>query len=132
MQSIAYGRTVSVTRLAKVHILIFQRIHRGIRKYFFLPRCRPASDPSVDLALAWAAMLWFDTTIFVLTLVQALRMRRRFPGALLELMFRDGEHLLSSGCATPSTHASITLIPSGTVYYGWVAPLLQGPYAHMQ
>ena len=44
----------------------------------------------VDLALAWAAMLWFDTTIFVLTLAQALRIRRHFPGGLLEIMFRDG------------------------------------------
>ncbi|KAI0807439.1 hypothetical protein C8Q74DRAFT_1227641 [Fomes fomentarius] len=48
------------------------------------------NEQGIHLALAWAAMLWFDTTIFVLTLVQALRMRRRFPGALLELMFRDG------------------------------------------
>ncbi|KAI0362263.1 hypothetical protein OH77DRAFT_38378 [Trametes cingulata] len=44
----------------------------------------------IHLALAWGAMLWFDTTIFVLTLVQALRMRRHFPGGLLEVMFRDG------------------------------------------
>ena len=44
-----------------------------------------------DLALAWGAMLWFDITIFVLTLVQALRMRRHFPGGLLEVIFRDGE-----------------------------------------
>ncbi|RDX56616.1 hypothetical protein OH76DRAFT_1336759, partial [Lentinus brumalis] len=42
------------------------------------------------LALAWSAMLWFDTTIFVLTLVQAFRVRRYFPGGLLEIMFRDG------------------------------------------
>lgn len=35
-------------------------------------------------------MLWFDTTIFILTLVQALRMRHLFPGRLLEIMFRDG------------------------------------------
>ncbi|KAH9857025.1 hypothetical protein C2E23DRAFT_881512 [Lenzites betulinus] len=42
------------------------------------------------LVIAWSAMLWFDTTIFTLTLVQALRMRRHFPGGLLEVMFRDG------------------------------------------
>ncbi|KAI0636830.1 hypothetical protein C8Q77DRAFT_1154726 [Trametes polyzona] len=47
-------------------------------------------DQAVHLAIAWGAMLWFDTTIFVLTLVQALRMRRHFPGGLLEVMFRDG------------------------------------------
>ena len=41
--------------------------------------------------LAWTAMLWFDTTIFTLTLVKALRMRRHFPGGLLEVVFRDGE-----------------------------------------
>ena len=46
---------------------------------------------STDLALAWVAMLWFDTTIFVLTFIQAIRMRRLFPGGLLEVIFRDGE-----------------------------------------
>ncbi|OSD08714.1 hypothetical protein PYCCODRAFT_1380531 [Trametes coccinea BRFM310] len=44
----------------------------------------------IHLALAWGAMLWFDTTIFVLTLLRALRMRRHLPGGLLEIMFRDG------------------------------------------
>ncbi|TFK83480.1 hypothetical protein K466DRAFT_498414 [Polyporus arcularius HHB13444] len=48
------------------------------------------TNEQIDLALAWSAMLWFDTTIFVLTLVQALRVRRYFPGGLLEIMFRDG------------------------------------------
>ncbi|KAI0748267.1 hypothetical protein C8Q80DRAFT_1270695 [Daedaleopsis nitida] len=44
----------------------------------------------IHLAAAWGAMLWFDTTIFVLTLVKALQMRHTFPGGLLEIMFRDG------------------------------------------
>ncbi|KAI0780787.1 hypothetical protein BD413DRAFT_608031 [Trametes elegans] len=48
------------------------------------------NDQGIHLTIAWGAMLWFDTTIFVLTLVQALRMRRHFPGGLLEIMFRDG------------------------------------------
>ncbi|RPD80219.1 hypothetical protein L226DRAFT_609155 [Lentinus tigrinus ALCF2SS1-7] len=48
------------------------------------------NEQGIHLALAWAAMLWFDTTIFVLTLVQAFRVRRYFPGGLLEIMFRDG------------------------------------------
>lgn len=51
-----------------------------------------------DLALAWSAMLWFDTTIFVLTLVQAFRVRRYFPGGLLEIMFRDGEQRSCPRC----------------------------------
>ncbi|CDO72854.1 hypothetical protein BN946_scf185002.g39 [Trametes cinnabarina] len=49
------------------------------------------TDPQgIHLALGWAAMLWFDTTIFALTLLRALRMRQHFPGGLLEIMFRDG------------------------------------------
>ena len=44
----------------------------------------------LDLAFAWLAMLWFDTTIFTLTLVQAVRMRRYFPGGILEMLLRDG------------------------------------------
>ncbi|EIW60023.1 uncharacterized protein TRAVEDRAFT_70524 [Trametes versicolor FP-101664 SS1] len=48
------------------------------------------NNQAIHLALAWGAMLWFDTTIFILTLVQALRMRHMFPGRLLEIMFRDG------------------------------------------
>ncbi|KAJ8462345.1 hypothetical protein ONZ51_g10957 [Trametes cubensis] len=43
-----------------------------------------------DLSLAWGAMLWFDTTIFLLTLIRALRMRSHLPGGLLHIMFRDG------------------------------------------
>ena len=48
---------------------------------------------TADLALAWSAMLWFDTTIFVLTFVKAIRMRAEISGGLLETMFRDGSYL---------------------------------------
>ncbi|KAM5533278.1 hypothetical protein V8D89_013055 [Ganoderma adspersum] len=44
----------------------------------------------LHIAIAWAAMLWFDTTIFVLTLARAWRMHRRVPGGVLETLFRDG------------------------------------------
>ncbi|KAI0665124.1 hypothetical protein C8Q70DRAFT_1049293 [Cubamyces menziesii] len=44
----------------------------------------------IHLSLAWGAMLWFDTTIFLLTLIRALRMRSHLPGGLLHIMFRDG------------------------------------------
>ena len=37
-------------------------------------------------------MLWFDTTIFTLTLIQAIRLRRYFPGGMFEMLFRDGEY----------------------------------------
>ncbi|KAI8998507.1 hypothetical protein BD414DRAFT_519645 [Trametes punicea] len=47
-------------------------------------------EQCVNIALAWGAMLWFDTTIFALTLVRALRMRRHLPGGLIQIMFRDG------------------------------------------
>ena len=36
-------------------------------------------------------MLWFDSTIFMLTLVQTIRMRRYIPGGILERLLRDGE-----------------------------------------
>ncbi|KAI0669046.1 hypothetical protein C8Q78DRAFT_1080899 [Trametes maxima] len=45
---------------------------------------------AIHLTFAWSAMMWFDTTVFVLTLIQALRVRRHFPGGLLEIMLRDG------------------------------------------
>ncbi|KAI0831457.1 hypothetical protein BC628DRAFT_1415955 [Trametes gibbosa] len=48
------------------------------------------NNQATHLVIAWGAMLWFDTTIFLLTLTQALRMRRYFPGGLLEVMLRDG------------------------------------------
>ncbi|KAH9901071.1 hypothetical protein C8Q73DRAFT_786477 [Cubamyces lactineus] len=44
----------------------------------------------IHLSLAWGAMLWFDTTIFLLTLIRALRMHSHLPGGLLHIMFRDG------------------------------------------
>ncbi|PIL24118.1 hypothetical protein GSI_13870 [Ganoderma sinense ZZ0214-1] len=43
-----------------------------------------------DIAIAWAAMVWFDTTIFVLTLVRAWQMHRHMRGGILETLFRDG------------------------------------------
>ncbi|EIW60024.1 uncharacterized protein TRAVEDRAFT_70525 [Trametes versicolor FP-101664 SS1] len=47
-------------------------------------------DQGVHLALAWSAMLWFDTIIFLLTLYKAVLMRRELSGGLLEVLFRDG------------------------------------------
>ncbi|CDO72855.1 hypothetical protein BN946_scf185002.g40 [Trametes cinnabarina] len=66
-------------------------------EYFMLtsesyPQCNLAlSDAQgVHLALAWSAMLWFDTVIFMLTLFKALQVRRELTGGLLEILFRDG------------------------------------------
>ncbi|KAI0807437.1 hypothetical protein C8Q74DRAFT_1362940 [Fomes fomentarius] len=44
----------------------------------------------VHLALAWSAMLWFDTIIFLLTFYKAIKVRREMPGGLLVTIFRDG------------------------------------------
>ncbi|KAI0647193.1 hypothetical protein C8Q79DRAFT_611045 [Trametes meyenii] len=44
----------------------------------------------IHLALAWSAMLWFDSIIFALTLYKAIQMRRELSGGLLETLFRDG------------------------------------------
>ncbi|KAI0362264.1 hypothetical protein OH77DRAFT_1491693 [Trametes cingulata] len=52
------------------------------------------TDDHVDLALAWSAMLWFDTIIFLLTLFKAVQMRRELAGGLLEILFRDGISIL--------------------------------------
>ena len=38
-------------------------------------------------------MLWFDTTIFVLTFYQAIRLRKEISGGLLVTMFRDGTYI---------------------------------------
>ncbi|KAI8998506.1 hypothetical protein BD414DRAFT_533349 [Trametes punicea] len=63
-----------------------------IRLGFAYPRCNLAltDDQGVHLALAWSAMLWFDTIIFMLTLFKAIQMRREMSGGLIEILFRDG------------------------------------------
>ncbi|OSD08715.1 hypothetical protein PYCCODRAFT_48078 [Trametes coccinea BRFM310] len=73
----------------------------------------------IHLALAWGAMLWFDTTIFVLTFVRALRMRRHLPGGLLEMMFRDGTIYYGIMVAANVTNTITFLItPSGSPMKG--------------
>ncbi|KAI0665123.1 hypothetical protein C8Q70DRAFT_1049292 [Cubamyces menziesii] len=59
---------------------------------FHYPRCNLSltDDQGVHLALAWSAMLWFDTIIFLLTFFKAIQMRREMSGGLLEILFRDG------------------------------------------
>ena len=53
-------------------------------------------------------MLWFDTTIFMLTFIKAIQMRTEISGGLLETMFRDGTEL----CEIPGLHTCthVTLI----------------------
>ncbi|TBU35843.1 hypothetical protein BD311DRAFT_648149, partial [Dichomitus squalens] len=48
-------------------------------------------EQGIHLAIEWCAMLWFDTTVFLLTLARALRMHRRLSGGIVNLLFRDGE-----------------------------------------
>ncbi len=59
-------------------------------------------------------MLWFDTTIFVLTLARAYQMHRRMPGGILETLFRDGQFLHL--CVHPL--AILITQCTGTIYYG--------------
>ncbi|EJF65977.1 hypothetical protein DICSQDRAFT_177373 [Dichomitus squalens LYAD-421 SS1] len=47
-------------------------------------------EQGIHLAIEWCAMLWFDTTVFLLTLARALRMHRRLSGGIVNLLFRDG------------------------------------------
>lgn len=56
---------------------------------------------TLDLALAWSAMLWFDTAIFALTFYKAIQVRHDMPGTLLVTMFRDGK------CASSGFEESI-------------------------
>ncbi|KAM5533266.1 hypothetical protein V8D89_013043 [Ganoderma adspersum] len=59
---------------------------------FTAPRCdlSLSNSQGLHIAFAWIAMLWFDSTIFMLTLVQTIRMRRYIPGGILERLLRDG------------------------------------------
>ncbi|KAH9856356.1 hypothetical protein C2E23DRAFT_882430 [Lenzites betulinus] len=43
-----------------------------------------------DLALAWSAILAFDATVFVLTLLQGLRLGRMWSGGYVAIILRDG------------------------------------------
>ena len=71
---------------------------------------------NLDLVLAWSAMLWFDTTVFLLTLARAIRMRYHVPGSLLEIFFRDGKLLLYICTARDIQPYSSGAV--GTLYYG--------------
>ncbi|KAI0720948.1 hypothetical protein C8T65DRAFT_825985 [Cerioporus squamosus] len=59
---------------------------------FNTPGCNLAltNDQGIHLALAWSAMLWFDSCIFALTFWKAIQVRREVAGGLLVTIFRDG------------------------------------------
>ena len=44
----------------------------------------------IDLAVAWSAQLVFDTFIFLLTLMQSLRIRKERSRSIVEIILRDG------------------------------------------
>ncbi|KAM5533279.1 hypothetical protein V8D89_013056 [Ganoderma adspersum] len=44
----------------------------------------------IRFSIGWGAMLWFDTAVFLLTLVRALRTHDRLSGGILEVLLRDG------------------------------------------
>ncbi|PIL24117.1 hypothetical protein GSI_13869 [Ganoderma sinense ZZ0214-1] len=45
---------------------------------------------AIRFSIGWGAMLWFDTTVFLLTLVRTLRTHNRLSGGILEVLLRDG------------------------------------------
>lgn len=47
-------------------------------------------DQGFRFALAWSAMLWFDTVVFILTFYKAIQMRHERVRGLLVTMIRDG------------------------------------------
>ena len=60
-------------------------------------------------------MLWFDTTIFVLTFVKAIRMRSEISGGLLETMFRDGTFIPADDLLCIHVHSLYSFkVPSTT------------------
>lgn len=71
-------------------------VTRGFRTWFPI-------HPHVDMpltwlagfALAWSAMLWFDTVVFILTFYKAIQMRHERVRGLLVTMIRDGTSALS-------------------------------------
>ena len=73
------------------------------------PKRRKLNIASADIAIAWTAMLWFDTTIFVLTLARAWQMHRRMPGGVLETLVRDGSSLF---LRAPTHHIYCEIYPA--------------------
>ncbi|KAI0632837.1 hypothetical protein C8Q77DRAFT_849115 [Trametes polyzona] len=49
-----------------------------------------SQEEGYDLAIAWSAILVFDATVFVLTLLQSLRIGRAWSGGYFRIMLRDG------------------------------------------
>ncbi|TFY65570.1 hypothetical protein EVG20_g5517 [Dentipellis fragilis] len=54
--------------------------------------CNPIYTKSqgTQLALTWGGLLVFDSCVFVLTVVKAFRIGRRYPGSLVHVLLRDG------------------------------------------
>lgn len=46
---------------------------------------------NVDLAVAWAAALLFDATVFSLTVYRVLKVGEKCKGSLFSLLLRDGK-----------------------------------------
>ncbi|KAI0647191.1 hypothetical protein C8Q79DRAFT_925791 [Trametes meyenii] len=63
-------------------------VRRPLYEAYVRTHCGPVVT---DVAIAWSTMLWFDTAIFLMTLVKALRTRHNLKGGLLEIMLRDGK-----------------------------------------
>ncbi|KAI8992825.1 hypothetical protein BD414DRAFT_567523 [Trametes punicea] len=76
------------------------------------------------LAAAWSSILIFDTTVFILTLVQALRVGRTWSHSLFYIMLRDGDLLRYASPANvlPSS-AWFIFGPSQPIYRGVSATL---------
>ncbi|KAH9856347.1 hypothetical protein C2E23DRAFT_722340, partial [Lenzites betulinus] len=53
-----------------------------------------SQEEGFNTALAWTSILVFDATVFVLTLLQALKIGRAWRGGYIQLILRDGDPLM--------------------------------------
>ncbi|KAI0656193.1 hypothetical protein C8Q70DRAFT_921847 [Cubamyces menziesii] len=86
----ALGGAVSVWAIVSVrglHVPSFQ----DVAIYTGCDLTLTEKQSVIHLAAAWSSILVFDATVFVLTLVQALRVGRTWSHSLFYVMLRDGE-----------------------------------------
>ncbi|KAI0668894.1 hypothetical protein C8Q78DRAFT_215423 [Trametes maxima] len=77
-----------------------------------------------DTALAWGSVLVFEATVFILTLLQALKVGRAWRGGYIRVMLRDGRyHRNFDELKMAEFYVGFT----GTIYFGCVGDSLFQP-----
>lgn len=73
--------------------------------------------PGADLALAWSSIMGFDTAVFILTLLQALRAGQTWSHSLFHIILRDGKCLQSFICMPVADVDVVWMVGSADVTY---------------